>query len=190
MENNFIELKNLDKAKKLLSGIPNGIERAASSAINRSIVTLKKELKKKVTTEYNIKSTEIEKSLNTKKATFSDLTGTIYSKSPTLSLYKFFVSQNSGIYVKVKKTEGKKLVVGKPGRRGKPFISGMRNGHIGIFQRKYKSNYPIKEHRTLSIPQMLGTESIMEYIAKNGQAEKLIEERIEKEIDRILKGYL
>lgn len=37
---------------------------------------------------------------------------------------------------------------------------------------------------------MLGTESIMEYIAKNGQAEKLIEERIEKEIDRILKGYL
>ena len=66
----------------------------------------------------------------------------------------------------------------------------MRNGHIGIFQRKYKNNYPIKEHRTLSIPQMLGTESIMEYIAKNGQAEKLIEERIEKEIDRILKGYL
>ena len=38
-----IEIKNLEKAEKLLSGVKNGIERATTSAVNRSITTIKKD---------------------------------------------------------------------------------------------------------------------------------------------------
>lgn len=90
MANGFIEIKNLDKAQRLLSGIKNGVERATSSAINRSIITIKKDLKKDVTSNYAITSTEVEKTLSVKKANFKSPIGFIRSKSPRLSLYKFF----------------------------------------------------------------------------------------------------
>lgn len=43
----FIEIRNLAKVEKLLKDIPKGVEKATSSAINRSLVTLKKNVKKK-----------------------------------------------------------------------------------------------------------------------------------------------
>ena len=111
MANGFIEIKNLDKAQRLLSGIKNGVERATSSAINRSIITIKKDLKKDVTSNYAITSTEVEKTLSVKKANFKSPIGFIRSKSPRLSLYKFFKSKKADgtLLVKVKKERKENL---------------------------------------------------------------------------------
>lgn len=189
----IIEIKNLDKAQKLLSGIENGVERAASSAINKSITTIKKDLKKDVVSNYAITSSKVENTLSVKKANYTSMIGYINSKSDRLSLYKFFSSKKSDgtIFVRVKKKEKRKKVKGKDYLFGKPFTATMKNGHKGIFQRKSKNRAEasrIQDLKTLSIPQMLGTESIQEYI--NGKAPEILEKNMDKEIERILKGYL
>lgn len=201
-----IEIKNLDKAQKLLSGVENGIERAVSSAVNRSITTIKKDLKKEVTKNYAITSSEVEKTLSVKKANFKSPFGFINSKSERLSLYKFFTSKKSDgtIFVKVKKSEGRKMVLGKETLKGKPFIAKMKSGHTGIFQKSYRMSrrkvklksgkeknrdVPIIEDlKTVSIPQMLGTDSVQEYV--NKRAPEILEKNLDREIERILKGYL
>lgn len=200
MEENFLEIKDLERAKKLLENIPNGVERAATRAINKSIITLKKDLKKEVTKNYGIKSTDVEKSLSTKKATFTALNGVIKSKSRVISMYKFFKSQTQkNITVLIKRSEGRKKVKGKTNLNGAPFIARMSNGHHGIFQRNNKvrkvqgknkmySTQGLTQLNTLSIPQMLGSNSVMEYIRSNG-AEKILEKNFDNEVDKILEGY-
>lgn len=206
MENNFIELKNLDKAKKLLSGIPNGVQRALTASINKSLITLRKELKKKVSADYKVRATTVDDTMSTKKATWSSLAGTISSKGRPLNLVKFFSSINQkNISVKIKKSGGRKIVTGSPQKIGRAFMATMDNEHRGIFQKvneevkkvvKRKNGpkvikvHKIVELRTVSISQMLGNENIMQYYFQNEEIEKLVEENLEKEIDRILKGYL
>lgn len=191
MAKEFIEIKNLDKAREMLAGIKNGVERAASSAINRSITTIKKDLKKDVTSNYAISSSEIEKTLSVKRANFKSPIGFIHSKSSRLSLYKFFkVKKADGtLLVRVKKKEKRKAVVGSSKLYGRPFLATMKNGHRGIFQRKEKNRKAtIKDLKTISIPQMLGTNTVQEYV--NNKAPEILEKNLEKEIERILKGYL
>lgn len=191
MANGFIEIKNLDKAQRLLSGIKNGVERATSSAINRSIITIKKDLKKDVTSNYAITSTEVEKTLSVKKANFKSPIGFIKSKSPRLSLYKFFKSKKADgtLLVRVKKREKRKSVTGNSKLYGRPFLATMKNGHRGIFQRKSQSRKStIQDLKTVSIPQMLGAETIQEYV--NDKASEILEKNFDREIDRILKGHL
>lgn len=200
-----VEIKNLERAQKLLSGVKNGIERATSSAVNRSITTIKKDLKKEVIKNYVITSSEVEKTLSVKKANFKKPFGFINSKSERLSLYKFFSSKKSDgtIFVKVKKKNGRKKVQGKENLLGKPFIARLKTGHTGIFQRSEKTSLKkiisksgkekekevpiIKDLKTVSIPQMLGTDSVQDYV--NEKAPEILEKNLDKEIDRILKGY-
>lgn len=183
-----LEIRNLDKVKNLLSGIHEGAERATTTAINRSLISIKRN-EEKVTQEYDIKSTDVEKTLAVKKATFSMLSGTIISKSPRIALYKFLKgTSGNDIKVRIKKSEGTKIVRRNPKNLGNPFLANMKNGHRGIFQRKDKSSYPIKENYSLSIPQMLGYKSIGEYVIEKGNT--LLEKAIEREVERILRGYV
>lgn len=62
------------------------------------------------------------------------------------------------------------------------------NGHKGIFQRKEDNR--IQELKTLSIPQMLGSKTIMEYIKNSGKVDDILEKNLEREINRILKGHV
>ena len=184
-----LEIKNFDKVKNLLSGIHGGAERAAATAINRSLIIIKKEMKKKATYEYDIKSTDVEKTLAVKKATFSILSGTIISKSHRTALYKFFKgTSGDDIKVRIKKSEGTKIVKRNSKNLGNPFLANMKNGHRGIFQRKVEKPYPIKENYTLSIPQMLGYQRAEDYVMEKGNT--LLEKAIEREVERILRGYV
>ncbi|MBR8701156.1 hypothetical protein IX317_001846 [Fusobacterium sp. DD29] len=200
MDENFLEIRDLERAKKILEDIPNGVEKASIRAINRSLTTLKKNLKKEVTRNYGIKSNDVEKSLSTKKPTYTAISGLIRSKAPTISMYKFFKSQNKkGVTVLIKKSEGKHRVKGKDTLHGIPFVAKMANGHYGIFQRNnrvrkveikdksYKTQ-GLTQLNTLSIPQMLGSNSVMEYVKNNG-AQEMVEQNFEREVDKILKGY-
>ena len=47
-----IDIKELERAKKTLQGIENGIERAATAAINHSLSKAKTKLKRKITETY------------------------------------------------------------------------------------------------------------------------------------------
>ena len=85
----FLEVKNIELAQNMLRTIPNGIERAITGTINRTLNKVKTEIKNKATSEYNIKKSDIESKLSLTKATFSVLRGTITAKTPRLALSKF-----------------------------------------------------------------------------------------------------
>lgn len=196
-----IDDKELEKAQKLLDGVENGVKRAITSAINHSLEKAKTKLKKKVTQEYYIKSSDIEKTLSIKKANYSTLAGTISSRSKRTSLTKLKIKKSgTSILSGVKKSNGIKLLRGKDELFGKPFTTKMKNGHIGVFQRKTrqrigvgigsssKQENPIQELYTLSIPQMAGEKGVQKYIEE--EAEKMVNERFEHEVERILKGHI
>lgn len=196
-----IDDKELEKAQKLLGGIENGVKRAITSAINHSLGKAKTKLKKKITQEYYIKSSDVEKTLSIKKANYSTLAGTISSRSKRTSLTKLKLKKSgTSILSGVRKSNGIKLLRGKDELFGKPFTAKMKNGHIGVFQRKIKQRIgvgmrssseqenPIQELYTLSIPQMAGEKGVQKYIEE--EAEKMVNERFEHEVERILKGHV
>ena len=196
-----IDDKELEKAQKLLGGIENGVKRAITSAINHSLGKAKTKLKKKITQEYYIKSSDVEKTLSIKKANYSTLAGTISSRSKRTSLTKLKLKKSgTSILSGVRKSNGIKLLRGKDELFGKPFTAKMKNGHFGVFQRKTKQRIgvgmgssseqenPIQELYTLSIPQMAGEKGVQKYIEE--EAEKMVNERFEHEVERILKGHI
>lgn len=196
-----IDDKELEKAQKLLGGIENGVKRAITSAINHSLGKAKTKLKKKITQEYYIKSSDVEKTLSIKKANYSTLAGTISSRSKRTSLTKLKIKKSgTSILSGVRKSNGIKLLRGKDELFGKPFTAKMKNGHTGVFQRKTKQRIgvgmgssseqenPIQELYTLSIPQMAGEKGVQKYIEE--EAEKMVNERFEHEVERILKGHV
>lgn len=196
-----IDDKELEKAQKLLGGIENGVKRAITSVINHSLGKAKTKLKKKITQEYYIKSSDVEKTLSIKKANYSTLAGTISSRSKRTSLTKLKIKKSgTSILSGVKKSNGIKLLQGKDNLFGRPFTAKMKNGHIGVFQRKTKQRIrvgmvssseqenPIQELYTLSIPQMAGEKGVQKYIEE--EAEKMVNERFEHEVERILKGHV
>lgn len=196
-----IDDKELEKAQKLLGGIENGVKRAITSAINHSLGKAKTKLKKKITQEYYIKSSDVEKTLSIKKANYSTLAGTISSRSKRTSLTKLKLKKSgTSILSGVRKSNGIKLLQGKDNLFGRPFTAKMKNGHIGVFQRKTKQRIrvgmvssseqenPIQELYTLSIPQMAGEKGVQKYIEE--EAEKMVNERFEHEVERILKGHV
>lgn len=196
-----IDDKELEKAQKLLGGIENGVKRAITSAINHSLGKAKTKLKKKITQEYYIKSSDVEKTLSIKKANYSTLAGTISSRSKRTSLTKLKLKKSgTSILSGVRKSNGIKLLRGKDELFGKPFTAKMKNGHFGVFQRKTKQRIgvgmgssseqenPIQELYTLSIPQMAGEKGVQKYIEE--EAEKMVNERFEHEVERILKGRI
>lgn len=195
-----IDNKKLENAMKFLQGIENGVERAATAAINHSLGKAKTKLKRKITETYYIKNSDIEKTLSIKKANFSTLAGTISSRSKRTSLPKMKLKKSGkNMFVGIKKAEGIQLLSGKSELYGKPFTAKMKNGHIGVFQRKTsrrigvgsqkseEQENPIQELYTISIPQMAGNQGVQKYIEE--EAGKLVNERFEHEVDRILKGY-
>lgn len=196
-----IDDKELEKAQKLLGGIENGVKRAITSAINHSLGKAKTKLKKKITQEYYIKSSDVEKTLSIKKANYSTLAGTISSRSKRTSLTKLKIKKSgTSILSGVRKSNGIKLLRGKDNLFGRPFTAKMKNGHNGVFQRKTKQRIgvgmgssseqenPIQELYTLSIPQMAGEKGVQKYIEE--KAEKMVNERFEHEVKRILKGHV
>lgn len=195
-----IDGKKLENAVKLLQGIENGVERAATAAINHSLSKAKTKLKRKITETYYIKSSDVEKTLSIRKANFSTLAGTISSRSRRTSLPKMKLKKSGkDLFVGIKKVNGIQLLSGKSELFGKPFTAKMKNGHIGVFQRKVsrrigagtkkseEQENPIQELYTESIPQMAGDTGVQGYIEE--EAGKLVNERFEHEVDRILKGY-
>lgn len=190
-----IDEKNLQEAKKMLSGIENGMEKALSRALNHSVSKAKTTVRKKATDNYYIKAGDIEKTLKIKKASISDLEAKLTSKGPVLALNKFKVSVRGGaVKAAVSKLQGYKIREGAFTRRVADF-TGSKNGKATysdtsfqnrVFKRKNQSRMPIVEQSGASVPGMLGSKTVMEF------AQEIIvketEKRLFHEVGRLLGG--
>jgi len=113
---------------------------------------LRKDLVKDVRKTYNIKASTLKKKIRTrveKKGEGENFEWNMFVKGRPLSLYHFGARQTKkGVSVKVKKSEGRKVVKGAFIAKGQ------------VFKRVSKKSYPIKALKTLSIPQMFNEEIV------------------------------
>ena len=66
------------------------------------------------------------------------------------------------------------------------FTAQMPNGHIGIYERKNDSSYPIKQLYGPSVPRMAENAVVLKTV--EDRVNEVINNRMEHELDRILNG--
>jgi len=181
-----IDPKQIERAEILLKDIPNGASKAIVNALNRSVEGARTDAVKKVRERYIIKAKDVRDTIQIKKATYDDLTAIVKASGSPVALSKFKITPSSP-----PKTRRKKPIIARVTRGGGgpipgAFVAKMESGHVGVFERVGKARLPIKQLYGPSVPQMLGHESVTEYVEE--QAREKVEKRLEHEINRLLKG--
>lgn len=181
-----ISSETVERVNNILQGVPKGAEKAFSNAINRGLSKAKTTASKEVKHVYEVTNSAINEKTKTRiqKAKAGNIAGYINFSGAKIPLYKFKVTP------KVPGTGEKVFAAQKKGEGNTfedAFIAQMKNGHIGIFERKKVKRFPIEEKMGSAMAQMVKNTVVMEAAQK--EAQKTVDESIEHEIDRILSGY-
>lgn len=186
-----VDARGIEQAQELLKDIPGATKKAVSTALRKSLRNAKKEAVKKVRERYTIRKAGYVS--RTIKMKVENMTGILSSKGPVNDLSYF--KTNPKTVPKRRPPKGKYLysqvVKGQGGTIAHAFLAKMKSGHIGVFQRAghgaSNASLPISKLAGPSTPQMLGSPSVTEFIAKK-MLERM-DKNLEHEIDAFLKGY-
>lgn len=211
-----IDIGNIEKIQQRLGSFSNKTPSVLANAINRTITNINKTAAEQVTQNYNTTKKAVQKTLKHKRATKTNLVGTVTSKAPVIALAKFKVSPNRPVSYKsgrpspkvykaaVKKGAASKPLEGNP----KAFVAIMKNGHKGVFERtgrfegakgseKRTRIYNSKSHRCTKhneiIKELFGPS--IPHMIKNEksmayiqeEANSTLQKRIDAEINNILR---
>lgn len=169
----------------LLSDVPDGAERAFTSAMGRALTRASTVASQEVRNTYAIKKKAIDEFTKTdiKKPTPSDVCGVVRFAGTQIPLYKYSLTRPK------EPTPGMKVRAGQKTATTfeNAFIAKMKSGHLGIFERSNRGNLPIKEIMGSSMASMVGNENIMEKVQE--ETSKMLDQRIEQEVHRLLNGY-
>lgn len=186
-----VDARGIEQAQELLKDIPGASKKAVSTALRKSLQNAKKEAVKKVRERYTIRKAGYVS--RTIKMKVENMTGILSSKGPVNDLSYF--KTNPKTVPKRRPPKGKYLysqvVKGQGGTIAHAFLAKMKSGHVGVFQRAghgaSNASLPISKLSGPSTPQMLGSPSVTEFIAKK-MLERM-DKNLEHEIDAFLKGY-
>lgn len=186
-----VDARGIEQAQELLKDIPGATKKAVSTALRKSLRNAKKEAVKKVRERYTIRKAGYVS--RTIKMKVENMTGILSSKGPVNDLSYF--KTNPKTVPKRRPPKGKYLysqvVKGQGGTIAHAFLARMKSGHVGVFQRAghgaSNASLPINKLAGPSTPQMLGSPSVTEFIAKK-MLERM-DKNLEHEIDAFLKGY-
>ena len=186
-----VDARGIEQAQELLKDIPGATKKAVSTALRKSLRNAKKEAVKKVRERYTIRKAGYVS--RTIKMKVENMTGILSSKGPVNDLSYF--KTNPKTVPKRRPPKGKYLysqvVKGQGGTIAHAFFSFLKSGHVGVLQRAghgaSNASLPISKLAGPSTPQMLGSPSVMEFIAKK-MLERM-DKNLEHEIDAFLKGY-
>ena len=161
-----IDTKEAERIADMLTSIPDGMEKATASAINRALSMTKTAASRKVRERYNVKAKYVKDSISIRRAGKSNLTGksnligTMISRGTPIRLINFKVNpsrpnpkRRKPITVSVKKSGGGAL-------KG-AFVAEMSNESVGVFERVGLSRLPIQQLYGPSAPQMIGEDTII-----------------------------
>ena len=185
--NIIVDTKQVKRVAIELQKLPGQIPKATAQAMNRAIDHIYTQTSMEVRKDYVIKAADVKTTLRKIKATQVRLGGAVVSTGRTLTLYHHFkvspTNPKKGQQYELKATIKKgrpEIVKTEP----KPFIATANNAKQ-VMRRVGKSRKPVTVLRSLSVPQMISNEKIMRNIQESGQ--KMLEKRIEHEINRRLK---
>lgn len=174
------QVTNFEEAKKLFD---SKVAIAAMNAtLNKSVITVRAQASKQITSEYAVRAREVKGSMNLKRSNFSTLAAELNSSDVRLPLALFNPTQKKdGVSVKIKKKQPRQVLK-------RAFVATMKNGHKGVFTnwkrtrrnvkrlkryprrgpRPVHSELPIDQAFTIGVPQMW----------KLRQSERVARERI------------
>lgn len=128
-----------------LKVFPQGLEKAASRAINKTLVTTRAHMVKVVREDYAMKAKDVRSELHIRKATWKKLYGKVHGAgSPGVPLFAFVRGSKNAPSTRRLKSGAYRPAVGVPvlirKQKGKMaakgvFLSKMPSGHIGAFKR-------------------------------------------------------
>jgi hypothetical protein len=184
----IVDTEELKRIALELKGFPDVAPKAMSSALNRTITTVKTDMKREVVAAYEVKGSDVTKSLSVKKSSPNKLSAEAISQGRPIALahFKFKPKKPMAgktrrkVMVKVKKSEGFTEIKSKPAA----FVQNP-NGATNIFKREGQSRLPIKRLYSLSVPQMLGNQEVINRITV--KAHETLEKRVKHEIEYRLK---
>lgn len=208
---NLVDNGQLERAKKLLAGIPDGVNKAIRSALPRAASHLRTQSSSAVRKRYAITNAALRAEQNVRiKYTYGEsITGTVTFAGNLIGLYKFqgaapiqpTVHQNwtiqASVHGKMRNVHpsvaarGHQLVGTAPMLMYNTFTQKMKNGHMGIFERTggktFEGDDQIHEIMGSSIAQMVGNENVAEPLAESAAIK--FQERFDHEVTRILNGW-
>ncbi len=202
--------QTLERAEKLLAGIPGGAEKAVRNAMRRAVSSLRSKSSKAVQERYDISASNLRLNDNV-KARYSYQNGimaTVVFAGRKIPLYRYGGAgprgdlRDASRYVRaIINGQWRTVHPGVPARGHifkatspytfrNAFAAGMKSGHLGIFERTGgatgSDSDEIKELMGLSVPQMIGNEQVSERLAE--EVRQKFEERLDHEIERVLFG--
>lgn len=185
-----IDSSELEKAAKLLEGIPGAADKATKSAIAKSIRGARKDAADKAKERYTIRPMYITRTLKLHYAT----NGAVLESSGPVNDLAYFKHTPKSV-PKKRPPAGQYLysqvVKGEGGTIAHAFLAKMRSGHVGVFQREghgaSSQSLPIEKMSGPSTPQMLGSPTVREYIEQ--RAQDRLGRALEQEVNAFLMGY-
>lgn len=170
----------LEQIIKYFPELHSKLPKATALAINRSLEMTRSEQVRRAKAKYTIKRNDLLADLKIVKANSNTLYGSIESRGNVIGLDHFKLAP---------KTRNKKRVkAGVKDKRMKhipnAFIA-YHDGRLGAFVRTGDRSLPIKRLKGPSAPQMLGENTILEYL--QGFASNKFEIRFNHELGRLLK---
>lgn len=185
----YINRKNMHTLSISLQGLNNHTPKIMQRALNRTLDFTYTATIREVRDIYAIKRTDVAKTMIKHKASRSGLLAYIRSRGRLIALGNFphnpsvYKPGNKIIKVKVKKSEGFKAIDAQDGTP-KPFVQSIysyESLQSGIYQRKDSRKFPVVSLRSISVPQMIGNEGVLNVIEKS--ASEKLQERINHELE-------
>lgn len=178
--------KALDRATKLLAGIPGGVEKAASSSISRAATSGTAAVAREVHKEYALGTSDFKKYTKSSQRiqkSGDEISVGLSFRGFHIPLIRFNAKiTSSGLY----RVQVKRNAAGETFRH--VFRATMSSGHIGLFERYGTSRLPIKQKFGPSVPQMMGANpELANTVGDN--VRKVFEERMEHEVTALLNGW-
>lgn len=195
--------ESLERAKKLLAGIPGGVDRAVKPAMQRAVSHLRTNSAKAIRERYDISASNIRASENvTVRYTYQDgVQALVNFAGGKIPLFRYGGASPGGPSYSDKlvpamihgqwrmahpgvPAHGHQLKGTSPALFEHAFVATMSSGHTGIFEREGSG---ISEVMGSSIPTMLGQAEIAENLAEESMDK--FEERLDHEVLRLMNGW-
>lgn len=178
--------RQINRIDAILSGIKNARYRVFSNAINRGLIAGKTEGTKLIHQTYNVKAQTVSKygKVRLDKAGGNNSVGQIEFAGAVIPLMEFKVSPREGN--KRKTVTAAVLRSGTGAQIARAYVTDLKKG-MGVFERLTRKR---ESSQTLYGPSVAHMAENINVLPKmEEKVQKMVNERIEHEITRLLSGY-
>ena len=182
-----IDAGDLERMRDILAHLPGAADKAAKTAVRKSIRGARQDASKKARERYTIKPAYITRTM---KVSYAGASAMLTSRGPVNDL-SYFITRPKSV-PRHRPPAGQYLysqvVKGQGGTIAHAFLARMQSGHVGVMRRTDgNASLPIEKLSGPSTPQMLESPTVREYI--EARVRERLAANIEHEVNAFLMGY-